>query len=260
MGTTNGRKIGDLAAATGLTVRTLHHYEEVGLLPPPDRTDGGHRVYDDEAVGRLYRICALRRLGLPLGEIGRALDDPSGSLPSVMARHLADVDRRLDATARLRSRLAGLVAAGDSLDADDLLTLLEETTMLETTVQRRIGILVYADLEAANDFLTDVFGLGPSVVTRDPDGNVVHVELQAGDGVVWLHPEVEATRIASPRTLGGTTALMAVMVDDVDAHFRHVQAKGATIEYEPVDQPYGYREYSARDLEGGFWSFMKPLD
>ena len=50
------------------------------------------------------------------------------------------------------------------------------------------------------------------------------------------------------------------MVDDVDAHFRHASEQGGPIECEPVDQPYGYREYSARDSEGGLWSFMKPLD
>jgi uncharacterized glyoxalase superfamily protein PhnB len=49
------------------------------------------------------------------------------------------------------------------------------------------------------------------------------------------------------------------MVDDVDAHHRHAVEQGATIVYGPVDQPYGYREYSARDLEGGLWSFMKEL-
>jgi uncharacterized glyoxalase superfamily protein PhnB len=60
--------------------------------------------------------------------------------------------------------------------------------------------------------------------------------------------------------MGAATASVAVMVDDVDAHFRHASERGATILYEPVDQPYGYREYSARDSEGGLWSFMKPLD
>jgi MerR family transcriptional regulator, thiopeptide resistance regulator len=50
------------------------------------------------------------------------------------------------------------------------------------------------------------------------------------------------------------------MVGDVDEHFRRASEQGAQIEYEPVDQPYGYREYSARDSEGGLWSFMKILD
>ena len=66
--------------------------------------------------------------------------------------------------------------------------------------------------------------------------------------------------LASPRSLGAATGSMAVMVDDVDAHYRHCVEHGGTIVYEPVDQPYGFREYSARDPEGGLWSFMRPLD
>jgi DNA-binding transcriptional MerR regulator/uncharacterized glyoxalase superfamily protein PhnB len=263
-GSRAGRKVGELAAATGLTVRTLHYYEEIGLLVASGRTQAGHRLYDEGDVGRLYRICLLRRLGLPLGEIGRALDDPTWSLHSAMATHLRVLDGRLEATGRLRARLARLVesvdGASDGAVTDDLLELLEEMTMLDATVQRRISILVYADLEAAYEYLVRVFGLGPGKLTRGPDGTVVHGELQAGDGVVWLHPEAEAFGLASPRTLGGATASVAVMVDDVDAHFRHASEQGAVIDYEPVDQPYGYREYSARDSEGGLWSFMKPLD
>jgi hypothetical protein len=49
------------------------------------------------------------------------------------------------------------------------------------------------------------------------------------------------------------------MVDDVDAHYQHALAEGAVTKGPPVDQPYGYREYSALDLEG-LWLFMKPLD
>jgi DNA-binding transcriptional MerR regulator/uncharacterized glyoxalase superfamily protein PhnB len=258
-----GRRVGELAAATGLTVRTLHYYEEIGLLVASDRSSAGHRRYTAEDVERLYRICLLRRLGLPLSEIGRALDDPAWSLRAAMDTHLRELDRRLDAATTLRSRLAHLVGSTDESDGpltDDLLDVLEDMTMLDTTVQRRISILVYADLEAAHDYLVRVFGLGPGQLTRDEQGNVIHGELQAGDGVVWLHPESPAFGLASPRSLGGSSGSMAVMVDDVDAHFRHASEQGAKIDYEPVDQPYGYREYSARDSEGGLWSFMKPLD
>src|SRR3954453_17294253 len=191
-GTRTGRRVGELAAATGLTVRTLHYYEEIGLLVASGRTDAGHRLYSDADVERLYRISLLRRLGLPLGEIGRALDDPAWSLRAAMATHLGELDRRLAASARLRARLAQLVGAiDDSVGplGDDLVAVLEEMTMLDATVQRRISILVYADLEAAFTYLTDVFGLGPGQLSRDADGRVVHGELQAGDGVVWLHPE-----------------------------------------------------------------------
>jgi MerR family transcriptional regulator, thiopeptide resistance regulator len=227
------------------------------------RTDAGHRLYADADVERLYRICLLRRLGLPLGEIARALDDPEWELHSAMATHLRDLERRLDATTSLRSRLAQLVSAmqaSENPPTDDLLEVLEEMTMLDSTVQRRISILVYSDLQAAFDFLERVFGLGPGELTRDGEGNLVHGEIQAGDGVVWLHPEAAEFALLSPRSLGGASASMAVMVDDVDAHYRHALEQGATVDYPPVDQPYGYREYSARDREGHLWSFMKPLD
>jgi DNA-binding transcriptional MerR regulator len=258
-----GRRVGELASATGLTVRTLHYYEEIGLLTASGRTDAGHRLYADADVERLYRISLLRRLGLPLGEIARALDDPAWSLRAAMATHLRELERRLEAEGRLRGRLAQLIDAMGPSDGpltNDLLEVLEEMTMLDTTVQRRISILVYADLEEAYEYLIRVFGLGPGELTRDGEGRIVHGELQAGDGVVWLHPEAAEFGLASPRSLGAATASMAVMVDDVDAHFRHAREQGAVIDYEPVDQPYGYREYSARDSEGALWSFMKPLD
>src|SRR5438552_2701450 len=250
--TETGRWVGELASATGLTVRTLHYYEEIGLLTAASRTDAGHRLYADADVERLYRICLLRRIGLPLGEIGRALDDPAWSLGPAMTAHLHDLERRLEAGGRLRARLAhlvGSVAAHDGPLTDQLLAVLEEMTMLDNTVQRRISILVYADLEAAHEYLVRVFGLGPGELHRDDEGRVVHGELQAGDGVVWLHREAPEFGMASPRSLGAVTASVAVMVDDVDAHYRHAVEQGAAIQYEPVDQPYGYREYDAVDLE-----------
>lgn len=132
--------------------------------------------------------------------------------------------------------------------------------MLKTTVRGRIMLLVYADIAAAHDYLVEVFGLEPGVVVRDDNGTVDHGEVKAGDGVIWLHPVQEDMKLAPPKLAGSATASMAILVDDVDAHFRHASGKGATIEHEPTDQPYGYREYSARDPEGHLWSFMKALN
>lgn len=259
---TPGRRVGELAEASGLTVRTLHYYEEIGLLVASERTSAGHRLYSDDDVERLYRICLLRRLGFSLGDIGDALDDPAWNLQAALTAHLHELDRRADTTARLRTRVAGLLSSLDATVAPvtaDLLGAMEEMTELEPPMHQRISILVYRDVEEAYQYLVRVFALGPGRLTRDPAGRVVHGEVQAGDGVVWLRPEREEFDLASPHSLGAGTSSMAVLVDDVDAHFRHTSAAGAEIVYEPVDQPYGYREYSARDSEGGLWSFMKPL-
>ena len=62
-------RVGELARRTGLSVRTLHYYDEIGLLLPSRRTDGGHRLYTAGDVLRLQRIRSLQHLGFTLREI-----------------------------------------------------------------------------------------------------------------------------------------------------------------------------------------------
>ena len=255
-------RVGEVARITGLTVRALRYYEEIGLLAASGRSEGGHRLYSAGDLERLYRVQLLRRLDLPLAEIAKALDDPAWDMRGALERHIRELDGRIEATQRLRVEVGSLlrsVRAGGALDTDALLNVLEGMTMLEATIQRRIGIVVYDDLAAACQYLVDVFGLGPCHITRDEEGNAVHAEVQAGDGVLWLHPESPRFGLRSARSLGAATGSIAVMVDDVDAHYRHARDHGADIVYEPVDQPYGYREYSARDPEGQLWSFMRAI-
>jgi DNA-binding transcriptional MerR regulator len=68
--------VGQVAAFAGVTVRTLHHYDEIGLLRPGGRSHAGHRRYDDADLDRLQRIMFYRELGFPLDEIAALLDDP----------------------------------------------------------------------------------------------------------------------------------------------------------------------------------------
>lgn len=256
-------KVGDLATATGLTVRTLHYYDEIGLLRPSRRSGGGHRLYSADDVQRLYRIALLRQIGLSLEEISRALDDPQWDLATAMDTHIGQLDERLAVGHRLRRRLTGMVRAiadDGQPSTSDLLETLEEMTMLETKVQRRIPTLVYADIERAHNFLVDVFGMEAGRMERDDSGTVVHAELTAGDGVIWLHRVAPEFGLVSPQDLHADTAGMSIVVDDVDAHFRHAEQAGADIRYQPLDQPYGFREYSAYDCERRLWSFLTPLD
>lgn len=256
-------RVGEIAEATGLTVRTLHHYEDIGLIEPCGRSDAGHRLYGPAAVERLYRIAALRDLGMGLDRVRAALDGTD--LTSILDGHVAELGRRLEAENRLRNRLHRLVERLGSADESqvatgDLLSILEDMTMLQPTLDRRIAILVYDDLEAAYDYLTRVFGFGPGSLVRDDDGAVVHAEIHAGDGEFWLHTESPDFKLHPPAALGGASGTMAIIVDDVDAHHAFAVEQGAEIRYPPVDQPYGYREYCAVDPAGHLWSFMKPLD
>ncbi len=256
------RKIGDLADATGVTVRTLRYYEEIGLLVPSSRTPTGHRLYGQAEVERLYRICSLRQLGMPLDGVRSSLEENGGRIAAAISDHLADLDQRLATENRLRARLARLVGTLDAgaEPTNELINVLEDMNMLEATIDRPIATLVYRDVAAALEHLTTVFGLGPGELTTDPDGNVVHGEVEAGSGTIWLHPESPDFKLASPMAHDSSTASMVVIVDDVDKHHELAVANGAAVRYEPVDQPYGYREYGAVDVDGHLWSFMKPLE
>ncbi|MEU3452835.1 MerR family transcriptional regulator [Micromonospora sp. NPDC006766] len=69
--------VGQVARAARVTVRTLHHYDEIGLLSPSGRTPAGYRRYSDADLERLQLIRAYRELGFPLEEIAEILDDPA---------------------------------------------------------------------------------------------------------------------------------------------------------------------------------------
>ncbi|WP_326619329.1 MerR family transcriptional regulator [Streptomyces decoyicus] len=68
--------VGQVAAFAGVTVRTLHHYDEIGLLLPGERSHAGHRRYGEDDLDRLQQILFYRELGFPLEEVAALLDDP----------------------------------------------------------------------------------------------------------------------------------------------------------------------------------------
>lgn len=126
--------VGELARRCGLTVRTLHHYDAIGLLVPALRSGAGYRLYARADIERLHRIQALRQLGLSLTDIGTALSGPQRPLAEVVDRQIAQIDRERYEAARLRERLVHLraqLADGQSPDLADWLDTLEQMTMYE---------------------------------------------------------------------------------------------------------------------------------
>lgn len=107
-------KIGEVAKATGLTTKTIRYYEEVELLPEPERTASGYRVYGDEAVSRLKFITKGRRLGFSLAEIGTVLDlhgqarHPCRHVVALLDRKVAEIESVLADLNSFRDELSGL--------------------------------------------------------------------------------------------------------------------------------------------------------
>ena len=103
-------KVGQLAKRTGISVRTLHHYDQIGLLTPSHRTESGHRLYDRDDVVRLQQIVMLRQLGFALDEIGATLRRADTSLPSLIEMHLARLREQIERERRLCARLEQMSA------------------------------------------------------------------------------------------------------------------------------------------------------
>jgi len=97
--------VGRVAEVAGVTVRTLHHYDEIGLLTPGGRTSAGYRRYDDADLERLQQILLYRELGFTLEEIAAILDDPDSDARTHLRRQHALLTDRI---ARLRDMVAAV--------------------------------------------------------------------------------------------------------------------------------------------------------
>lgn len=125
-----------MARASGLTVRTLYHYDEIGLVSAGERTRAGHRRYTPADLRRLYRVRALRRLGLSLDEIATALDrsgDDLAALRGLLTAQLTELETHARRITELRTRISGLL---DQLDEgmpepDQFMTVLERLSTVE---------------------------------------------------------------------------------------------------------------------------------
>lgn len=88
--------VGEVARLVGVSVRTLHHYDEIGLVAPSGRTPSGYRSYSAVDVERLHRVLTYRELGFPLEEIATLLDDPSVDAVAHLRRQRKLLEQRID--------------------------------------------------------------------------------------------------------------------------------------------------------------------
>ncbi|MDQ6744526.1 MAG: MerR family transcriptional regulator [Actinomycetota bacterium] len=141
--------IGELAARSGLTVRTLRFYAEAGVLPEATRSEAGYRMFDPDSVPRARLVRTLRELGVSLDDVKRVLV-AEASLADVAAAHVRALDAQIRA---LRLQRAVLAAVARSTDPKELERMTDLTTL---TADERRRIL--------DDYLDAVFDDYPSAV------------------------------------------------------------------------------------------------
>lgn len=107
------RTVSEVAELTGVTVRTLHHYDAMGLLTPSERSESGYRLYAPEDLTRLREVLTWRKLGVPLREIGSLLDDPDVDRLEVLRRQREAITKQSAQLGELASAIDDAIAKYD---------------------------------------------------------------------------------------------------------------------------------------------------
>jgi DNA-binding transcriptional MerR regulator len=127
-------KIGQLARQTGLTVRTLHWYDQIGLLKPSRQTQSGHRLYFPSDISRLQQIKSLQDLGFALKEIKKMLSNSDFDPQEVLQKQLELLNGKIEQQIRLRYRLESLARhyrSSQGISVEELLKTIKEIVQME---------------------------------------------------------------------------------------------------------------------------------
>lgn len=137
------KTVSEIAALGSVTVRTLHYYDEIGLLSPTERTEAGYRLYTDDDLARLHAVLMWRSLGFPLEEVRELVDNGAEPLEAMLLHR----DRLLSELKDTSARIAALDEvirkrqAPEALTNDDLIALFDgfDPSAFEEEAEQRWG-------------------------------------------------------------------------------------------------------------------------
>jgi DNA-binding transcriptional MerR regulator len=135
------RTVGEVSELAGVTIRTLHHYDEIGLLRPSGRSEGGYRLYGHADLERLQEIVVWRQLGFSLTEVQGLLDQPGHDRGAALRRQRELVELQLERLGATARALDAALAAHDTGTTQKELTMFKDfdPTEYEDEVRERWG-------------------------------------------------------------------------------------------------------------------------
>ncbi len=128
-------KVGELAKRTGTTVRTLHHYDKLGLLSPSRSSESGHRLYSDSDIAKLHHIMSLKELGFALEEIKETIDNPAFRPEEMLKLQLSRLSEKIQLLEGLKQRITNLldlVNQGQPIPGERFMLLMQMMRMMQS--------------------------------------------------------------------------------------------------------------------------------
>ncbi|QYR21437.1 MerR family transcriptional regulator [Paenibacillus sp. sptzw28] len=128
-------KVGELAKRTGTTVRTLHHYDRIGLLSPSRMTESGHRLYTDADVVKLHHILSLKQLGFALEEIKAMIHSPSFCPEEILKLQLSRLNEQIGILVELKDRTQNILDwlhSGQPISGEQFMLVMQMIRMMQS--------------------------------------------------------------------------------------------------------------------------------
>lgn len=183
-------KIGEFAKKSGVTVKTLLHYDKIGLLKPSEKTDSGYRIYCEEDLLKLQQITTLKFIGLSLNEISHILHESGENLESMISiqkKALEEKKKHIEAVIDVFNKAQNTAKKNGFLDANNLIDIIKVTNM-ESRVREQYksdkNLNIRSNLHSYNINRIDFDKWCFKQISFSRDANVL--ELGCGTGKLWL--------------------------------------------------------------------------
>ena len=194
------KTVNEVSKITGVSVRTLHHYDAIGLLRPTAVTEAGYRLYDDEALGRLQTILLFRQLQFPLKEIKKILDSPNFDPHDALAQQIELLELQ-------KAHLEGLIAHARQIQKTGVISM-----DFSAYDQRKID--EYSARAKEKWGGTDAY----KEYEQKTKGQSRDDARSAADGLMDIFRELGRIRTASPAS-AEAQALVKKLQDYITAHY-----------------------------------------
>jgi DNA-binding transcriptional MerR regulator len=198
--------VGEVADRCGVTVRTLHHYDRIGLLLPSGRSSAGYRLYTPEDVQRLQHVVVYRRLGFGLDDVAAMLDDPQADVTAHLRRQRTAVAARVE---QLRDLLTALDRA------------LEQTVTDKPATPQDLRNLFGEDFDDAQDEARERWG--DTDAWQQSQERARHYTKADWERIKAETDEIQAAFLSAFRN--GDAPDSRTAMDAAEAHRRHIDRR-----------------------------------
>ena len=232
-------KIGEFAKRSGVTVKTLLHYDKIGLLKPSEKTEAGYRIYCEEDFLKLQQITTLKFIGLPLNEISHILYESGENLEnmiSIQKKALEEKKKHIDAVIEVFNKAKNTAKKNGFLDANNLIDLIKITN-IESRVREQYksdkNLNIRSNLHSYNINKIDFDKWCFNQIKFPESGKVL--ELGCGTGKLWLKNKENINNSLNITLSDFSKSMLKIAKDklkEVEYNFKYEEINVESIPYE----------------------------